>query len=345
MTRIGIDCRFASQGVGLGTYTRELVIELLAQGHFEYVLFVRSMDEPWIAHLPKDTKIVVANYPHYSFAEQLFFPLLIARQKIDLFFCPHFNVPFFCPVPFVVTIHDLILHRFPNQASILKRLAYRILMRRSVTKARKIIAVSAYTASEIVYFYGKHFARVIEVVTEGVSEAFSSPVTDSDICTKYAIPKDFFLYVGNAKQHKNVPMLIAAHKESKSPSPLVLICGGVEAKTLQLHENVYLLQNISFEDLPLFYAQARCFVTASLYEGFCLPVLEARKAGCPVIATNRTAIIEIAGANAVLVEPTPSDFAHAFQNPPTKSDPPDAIYSWQSAAKITHDLLTNTLYG
>jgi len=345
MSRIGIDCRFASQSVGLGTYARELVTELLQQGNHEYVLFVRSTTEPWIAHLPKNAQIIVADFMHYSFSEQILFPRVIARQKIDVFFCPHFNVPFFCPVPFVVTIHDLILHRYPNQAHIFKRIAYRILMQRAVKKARKIIAVSAYTASEITYFYGEHFSTKIEIVTEGVSDTFSATEKPIDIFRKYSIPKDFFLYVGNAKQHKNVQMLVDAHRTSKTPSALVLVCGGPEALALQLTENVHLLQDIAIEDIPSFYAQARCFVTASLYEGFCLPILEARKADCPVIASNRTAIPEVAGSKALLIEPMEEALALAFAHPPTDSSPPDTKFSWESAAKMTENVLSNVLHG
>jgi len=120
-----------------------------------YTLFVQSKEETWLKTLPEGGfSVTQAPYPHYSLREQLLFPALLRSSKLDLLFAPHFNVPLFCPVPFVVVIHDLILHRYPNQASVLQRVAYRFLMRHVVKSARRIIAVSHFTASELLATYG-----------------------------------------------------------------------------------------------------------------------------------------------------------------------------------------------
>jgi glycosyltransferase involved in cell wall biosynthesis len=344
MALIGIDCRFASKDVGLGTYTRELVLQLVHSSTDDFVLFVRSATEPWLDGIPSHVAVVTADFNHYTLKEQIAFPRLIRHLHLNLLFSPHFNVPYFCPVPFVVTIHDLILHRFPNQTSRLKQIAYRILMKRAVAKAQKIIAVSEYTQSELLSVYGNSIASKISTVTEGVNPLFSS----SDVVNvqkKYTIPSDYILYVGNAKEHKNVQMLIDAHSNESNAPDLVLISGGSEARKLKMNSRVHLLQDIPYSDLPSFYKHATCFVTPSLYEGFCLPILEARASGCPVIAMNVTAIPEVSGPHTVLVEPSLEALTHALGAIPTKTSFPEEEYSWEYAATTTNAILTSAING
>ena len=235
MAHIGIDCRFASESVGLGTYTRQMVKNLLEQSSRDsFVLFVRDCREEWIKDIKTTNfELVVANMRHYSIAEQMRFPVLIRSSKIDLLYAPHFNVPYFCPVPFVVTIHDLILHRYPNSASAVKRLAYRILMGRSVQKSKKIVAVSKFTAQELSSVYGKSIDAKVIHVTEGYDESYVTN-TDQDILDFYDLKPGYFLYVGAAKQHKNVQMLLDSYKKSKIDIPLILVTNGKEVDRLQV---------------------------------------------------------------------------------------------------------------
>src|SRR3989338_5548977 len=156
MKTIGIDCRFAGTQTGLGRYARELVTHLLKRDDpLQYVLFVRDEEETWLKALPGTKNreaarghaaytgqtLKTSNYAHYSLSEQRGFPKDIAQANIDLFFVLHFNVPLKCPVPFVVTIHDLILHHYPNQASMIKRFAYNYLMSHAVSHSKGIIVV------------------------------------------------------------------------------------------------------------------------------------------------------------------------------------------------------------
>ena len=150
MQSIGIDCRFAASHSGLGRYTRELVSHLLQRRDgVHYVLFVRSGDEAWLKKdFGSSFSLNVFKCDHYSLAEQMRFPGVIRAAGIDLLFSPHFNVPFLQGVPTVVTVHDLILHRFPNEASFARRLAYRFVMRQSLRNARHVFAVSESTKSD-----------------------------------------------------------------------------------------------------------------------------------------------------------------------------------------------------
>jgi glycosyltransferase involved in cell wall biosynthesis len=342
---IAVDCRFAGTLSGLGRYTRELVPRLLRRGDpLRYILFVRSAEEPWLRTLPaRSADIRRLAAPHYSFAEQGAFPLALLRARADLLFSPHFTVPLLCPVPFIVTVHDLILHRYPNEASLLRRMGYRCVMAHAVARARRVVTVSEFTARELCSIYGESLRDRIVRVPEGVSGDFRprTPEEQRTACRRYDLRKPYCLYVGNAKQHKNVQMLIDAFALLPSETrELVLVTGGKEASRLVLRSGVRLLPDVPERDLPALYSAAEAFVTASLYEGFCLPVAEARACGCPIIAGRSGAIPEVAGPRALLVEPTVEALAGALRRPPGRALPPDTPpLSWDRAAEQVAALL------
>lgn len=343
MACIAIDCRFASLPVGIGTYTRSLIPRLIEHlsGH-HIVLLVRG-NERWQKDLPNHVTYVTIRAKHYSLLEHFEIPFRLKQVSADLFFCPHFNVPFRCPCPFVTTVHDLILHTYPNQASFHKIFAYRKLMKYAVTHARKIIAVSSFTARSVEKEYG--CGNRLSIVHEGVDKEFSRPSEDACARTlaKYKLQPGYFLYVGGSKEHKNVQLLIDVHAHLNRGTQLVLVTCGKESRELELRGNVKLICDVGYRELMALYGKARCFVTVSKYEGFCLPVLEARACGCPVIASNVTAIPEVAGPNTVLIPPTRDELRTALKIPPTQSDPVDPKYNWEDAASKTADILLSAL--
>lgn len=343
---IGIDCRFAASHSGLGRYTRELVTHLLKRADpVQYVLFLRADERSWIPE-QTNTQYVTRNtsYPHYSLSEQLHFPRIIYTSRLDLFFSPHFNIPVLTRVPFVVTIHDLILHRYPNQASLPRRLAYRFLMVQAVRRARDIIAVSNFTKSELIQTYGERIGAKCTMIGEAVGDTFTPPSENEHqrVLTKHGLQKPFFLYVGNAKEHKNVQTLIDARALLPADAPgLVLVTGGPEAERLVMKQGTRRMHFVDDADLPALYSAAQAFVTASLYEGFCLPAIEALACGCPVIAPHTTAIAELPG-DIRWTEPTPQAIAAAMSAPLPR---PAAHHygSWQAAAAATATVLRKAL--
>ena len=114
--RIGIDARFYGPiGKGLGRYTQEIVDNIIKLDTVnEYVVFLTKDNFDDFACDGRRVTKVLANVRWYSLAEQIVMPHLLRRQKLDLVHFPHFNVPFFYFGKFVVTIHDLILIKLPN---------------------------------------------------------------------------------------------------------------------------------------------------------------------------------------------------------------------------------------
>ena len=318
---VGIDCRFASTKSGLGCYTRELVKALLQRDDpIRYTLFTRLKDDGWLRALPPTTyRLQPTAYSHYSLAEQLLLPGAIRHAKVDLYFAPHFNIPLLCPVPFIVTIHDLILHRFPNHASLFRQFAYRTVMNHAVKRAKHVITVSKTVADDLMKMYSLA-EDAVSIIHEAVNPLFcpQSLEIQKSVREKYFLNKPFFLYVGNTKQHKNIPLLIEAFTKSDCMgTELVLVIG--EGTLPKEVAGVRVLQTIPTDDLPALYCAARAFITATSYEGFCLPVAEALACGCPVIATRTGAIMEMIGNRGMFIEPTVHSLISAYKNPPFHS--------------------------
>jgi len=218
---IGIDARFYGPiGKGLGRYTQEIVdniIKLDQANH--YVIFLRQENYNDFVGTDKRIKKVLADIEWYGLKEQLIFPWLIWRERLDLMHFPHFNVPIFCPTKFIVTIHDLILIKFPTLRATtlgpwfykIKKLAYKIVITMAVRRAKRIIAVSNFTKNDIIQQFKIKPAKII-VTYEGVKDltlhpAFTPPMTGG---ARQAgnIKKPYLLYVGNAYPHKNLEGLI-----------------------------------------------------------------------------------------------------------------------------------------
>ncbi len=318
MQTLGIDCRFASRYAGLGTYTRAIVQALLHRSDpWKTVLFVTKKDESWLRPLTASSgiSIIEAPFPHYSIAEQITLPRLVREAGCDLYYAPQFNVPFFVSVPSVCTVHDLILHRYPNQAGLMKRLAYRLIMGRTMKASKAIVAVSNSTAADLVTLYPTAQKR-IHVIHPGVDPRFrqATAYAIAAVRAKYRLPERFLVYVGNCKQHKNLPLLLDAFSAAKlSGITLVLVSSGKECDSLILPCDVQRIGDIQDTDMPALLSSAVACVSATTMEGFGLPMVESMACGTPVLATKTGSLPEVCGTHALLVDPTVSDLAEGMR--------------------------------
>ncbi|MBI4096246.1 MAG: glycosyltransferase family 4 protein [Candidatus Levybacteria bacterium] len=345
--RIGIDCRLWDE-TGIGRYTRNLVLNLQEiDKKNEYVLFILSKD---YENIKKNWKLEIARFAArrgnwklrpadvrwHTLEEQLKFPQILNRENLDLMHFPYQSVPVFYNLPFVITIHDLIINHFPSgQASTLpfpiynlKLLGYKFVMSRAARKAKKIIAVSNATKEEIVDHLGVSSNKVI-VTHEGASELKNWKLEIGNWKLKNFSAEKFFLYVGNAYPHKNLERLLEAfyffcHPESISGSQLnrdsdlrqndtKLVLVGKEdyfykrlkkkVASMNLSEKVIFLQNVSDGELADLYKNALALIMPSLMEGFGLPALEAMVNKCLVLASDIPALKEVCGDSAIYFNP------------------------------------------
>lgn len=323
--RIGIDCRiFSSRFTGIGRYTHELVnnfIELnqkLEKPH-QLVLFFNQPEFREFKTIAPIKKVLV-NSPHYSFAEQTKFLFKLRQEKCDVVHFPHFNVPILYRRPYTVTIHDLTLSFFPGRKMTkwYHRLAYNFTIKNATKRAKKIIAVSNHTKNDLIQQLHVP-AEKIAVVHNGVDPKFHlihNPEILKPTLKKYHIKKQFLLYAGVWRNHKNLPRLIKAFRilRDEKKLDLQLVITGkpdphypevkVTVKEQQLENDVVFTGLVSEEELLHLYNAAFIFTFPSLYEGFGLPPLESMSCGTPVAASNISSIPEICGReNAVFFDP------------------------------------------
>lgn len=332
--RIGIDARFyGTLGKGLGRYTQQLIEHLEEiDTKNTYYIFLRT--ENFDAYTPKRSNFtkVRTDIPWYSWKEQLFFSKLLLGYHLDLMHFTHFNVPLLYRKPFVLTVHDLILFHFPTLRSTtrsvagygIKYLAYRIILRSAIARAKHIIAVSRYTQDDIVQNFivdPKKITVTYQAATLS-KEAGLPTETPYKTLTKYGILKRYFLYVGNAYPHKNLEKLLEAFQTLQEVPVQLVLVGKRDYFYDRIHQfvkkekiqNVLFTGEVSDDELAHLYRGAVAYVFPSLYEGFGLPPLEAMAQGTPVLSSRKTALPEILGSAAHYFDPeNVSDMAKALR--------------------------------
>lgn len=322
--RIGIDARFygGEQSKGLGRYTQKLVEYLaILDKQNEYCVFLQEEEFRNWQIKNKNFQPIEAPYRWYSLAEQILMPIKIRQAKVDFMHFPHFNVPLLYRGPFIVTIHDLIISRFPTERATtlgpwlykIKQLAYHRVIRHAALRATNIITVSKYSKKDIMDYFALPEEK-IAMTYEGTD--FNPPMNlkeeeQKKALAKYGIHKPFLLYVGNAYPHKNLETLLQVVKtlKKKGRLPWKLVLVGKkdyfykrleqQAWTMDIDQEVIFPGFVADKDLPYFYAKAIAYVFPSRYEGFGLPPLEAMAYGTPVIASYSACLPEILGEAAL----------------------------------------------
>ncbi len=322
---IGIDARLFGPkwgGGGLGRYVEELVTELQrTDTENRYVVFLKPENaEACRLTNPNFTKVIV-NAHWYGIKEQLLMPRAIKKAGVELMHYPHWNVPLFCDVPFVVTIHDLILLDDPMSAKAttlgpmryaVKRLGYHKVLRRAIEHSQKIIAVSQATKGSILNHFPATHPDKIDVIYEGVSPL--SP-TKQNFESKPPIAQPYFLYVGSAYPHKNLESLLHAFSFFVNTYPqvkLVLVgkndrfYEGLKSEVREIgipEGRVVFTGFVPDEQLASLYEHAALYLYPSRFEGFGLPPLEAMLHGTPVASSSRGPLPEVLGDAAMYFNP------------------------------------------
>lgn len=174
--KIVIDARFYGlENAGLGRYTINLIDQLqkIDTKNNYYVLLRKKYFNR--LNFKANWQKVLADYPHYGLAEQVKLPKLIAGLKPDLTHFLHFNVPVFYRGKYIVTIHDLLMHKSRGKEAttltpsryFLKRLAYKFVFANAVRRAIRIIAPSQAVKDEVAFYY-KLDPDKITVTYEGI---------------------------------------------------------------------------------------------------------------------------------------------------------------------------------
>lgn len=235
--------------------------------------------------------------------------------KPDLYFSPDLR-PFSLGsgIKIVCVVHDLSFRHFPGYFSLKTRIWHKLLdARRSLRKFDKIIAVSEFTKRDLNATFGIDMNKIV-VINEGVDDDFcraENQTADASIRAKYALPKDYFLFLSTLEPRKNLTRLIEAfklYKQSHGNNFKLVLVGTHNPKIfsglrLDPHEDLVFTGFVPENEKPHIFRMAAAFLYPSLFEGFGLPLLEAMKCGTPIITSNCSSMPEICGHAALYVNP------------------------------------------
>jgi glycosyltransferase involved in cell wall biosynthesis len=285
--RVALDVRETSHmSAGMIRYVRELAARL-----------------PVVA--PDLTIVPVGRGDNFGLAEQAALPLAARRSTARLLHVPSPYVPLVPGLPFVVTIHDLIDLHYPAFGKKTVGPYYRYVVAPVARRARAVITDDEATARDLERFLRVPRAK-IRIVPLGVDGPGRIPAV------RRARP--YFFNVGNHRPHKNLDVLVRAWAALPPDYPADLLLTGIDDAVLPTRRRpgnageVLFLGNVSEADLEAHYRGAAAYVHPALIEGFGLPMLEAMRAGAPVIASH--------GALPTVLAP------HAFA---FESDDPDEL--------------------
>jgi len=326
--RIAFDARYISDRYhGIGRYAFCLLEALVdAAPEMTFVVFRgREKDSrfDWESLASRrNIEILAGPWPLYWPHEQVLWPRLLQRARVDLFHTPYFVVPLLSRIPVINTIHDLIFERYPEYMPIKwSRPYYRLLMESATRRAQQIVAVSQSTAEDLGHYYGTDGDRVV-VIPEGVDLRFR-PIGDAvaleQLRARYNLLRPFVLAVGTRRPHKNFGRLVQAYGLLSDAAGFDLVFVGPAdarfsdqarqvAQSSALNGRVKFLEWVPEADLPGLYTLADLAVIPSLMEGFGLPALEAMACATAVVAADTSSLPEVVGEAGVLIDPY--DVAH-----------------------------------
>lgn len=218
--------------------------------------------------------------------------------------------------PSVVTIHDLIYRRVPQDYKPFDRKSYDYKYSRSARNATRVIAISQKTRDDLVEDYQIDPAK-IDIIYQGCDPRFGMPISFEDkqrVRETHKLPARYFVSVGTVQSRKN--QMLAVKALERLDLPLVIIGNrksdyaaeiASHISSHHLSDKVIWLDNVPFADLPAIYALAEFSSYTSRYEGFGIPVIESLWAGTPVIAATGSCLEEAGGPGAVYVDPDDVD--------------------------------------
>ena len=323
--RIAIDIRRMYE-FGLATYIRNVVrtlgrIDLVN----EYYLVGAAARFEQLGDLPENFHFLPLQNPEATFANYLEMHKVINAHKVDLIHVPNtFWRPLITRAPYVITVHDLLDYMYRARTNNgMRRMMHSYFTRQVMHHAARIFAVSNFTKRDVGRFFDVKPEK-IEVVYNALDETFlrghSTPAEQAIIRGRYQVDSPFLLYAGRISPHKNVARIIEAFsalkgelaKEGAYPDLKLIVIGDEVSKNPDIRRavirsgvqhDVRFLGYVSIDVLRIFFDMAKVFVFPSLYEGFGLPPLEAMAHGTPVVASNITALPEVVGNAALMVNP------------------------------------------
>lgn len=314
----------------------------------EYYVIVAPGSDPCLQD-SANMHVIELKFPSYPLWEQVALPRLLRRIRPDMLHCTSNTAPIYCPVPLVLTLHDIIyMERFRSGSkSWYQRLGWhyrRLVVPRILRKCRHIITVSETERQRILKRFPSLFNR-LSVLHNGYNHLYTPDSHNPEIARRYVPGAESYLFfMGNTEPRKNTRRVLHAYSVylEKSAQKLPLLISGLKEEELnrlleeehlqELKPHLHSPGYLPGEDMPALYCGASVFLFPSLSEGFGIPIIEAMACGTPVITSNCSAMPEVAGKGGLLVDPT-DEYAIASKIIELEQSP--ELYASQKAYGLT----------
>lgn len=320
---IGYDAKRAFRNnSGLGNYSRMVIGGVCREGHgmVKSLLFTPTTKGRH-THYFDDIQEVEVRQPRGLWAmagglwRSVWSGLCARREGVDIYHGLSHELPFFLGngVKKVVTMHDLIVRRYPKFFKPADRIIHRLKMRHACRVADMVIAISEQTKRDLVDLMHVPEEK-IRVVYQSCDPIFWNPpsATLPPSHSAVQLPERYIIAVGTVEERKN--QVAAVRALALLPEDVCLVVVGRPrghypqqvrrvAKELGVDHRLIFLQNAAFSDFPALYRGAVASVYMSVFEGFGIPVLESLCCDCPVVTSNVSSMPEAGGEAALYAAP------------------------------------------
>lgn len=299
--KIGIDARlFNLNSTGIGRYTTCLILHLqkLNTSHTFYLFTNRDLPDNLFNRNFKVINIPIKKNLLWIY---IFLPFYIRKYKLDVYHgLTNFEIPFWKPCKFIITMHDIIPLKHPNTVTLKYWIICKLLIGKALHKADKVITVSRFSKKEILGSYKIDEKKII-IISQAIEKLSKGDTSNKNI----VVSKNYIMFVGRIESRKNIKNLLLAFcnlKKQISLPDLKLVIVGEDGgyfkqmkaliNKLNMVKDVITPGFLPDNDVAALYKNAQCFVFPSLSEGFGFPPLEAMANGVPVICSDLPAIKE-----------------------------------------------------
>lgn len=253
--------------------------------------------------------------PLFSLKHHVNVSAYVNNTDCDLFFFPHFDIPFFIKKKTVFVVHDLsplVMDNYFIDNQVLKKIYFKNVIKWHIkSDFKNCIAISKNTKQDILNYIHNDLENIKTVYEANSLNNVSSKVRDKNL------PDNFLLYVGNRRPNKNLKFLIDVFKllkEKFNYSGDLLLAGNsknyqenIDA-LISNRSDINFLESVSDDVLISLYKKTDALFYPSLYEGFGLPIVEAAGFGKKIITSDRSSMKEIAPDWTCLIDPTSADY-------------------------------------